>query len=246
MIANIDQISGLVSATVAILGLFIAVVALLFVRQQRRESDLLSELRERDYHSQVRNEAIIDRIRDLERELVRNSKDFREVNHLLIDAQKERSVEADARPRRNTFLSELGIETSNVAVDPKYVFVLTPFLESEKNVYALVVRVLSAYGLRVSRGDELQASGEILPHIVENILRARLVIANVEGRNPNVMYELGIAHALGKDVVLIAGSQDNVPFDLRNKRIILYSNPTQLSEGLRRSIIGRYFSESET
>jgi len=56
----------------------------------------------------------------------------------------------------------------------------------------------------------------------EGINRARLIIADLTGRNPNVFYELGIAHTLGKPVIMLTQSMDYVPFDLRHLRCIVY------------------------
>jgi hypothetical protein len=59
--------------------------------------------------------------------------------------------------------------------------------------------------------------------IWERINRARFLIADLTGQNPNVFYELGIAHALGKDVLLLTQDMAHVPFDLKGLRCILYS-----------------------
>ncbi len=54
------------------------------------------------------------------------------------------------------------------------------------------------------------------------IEKAKLLLADLSGKNPNVFYELGLAHALEKPVVLVSSNQDDVPFDLRHIRVILY------------------------
>jgi hypothetical protein len=56
------------------------------------------------------------------------------------------------------------------------------------------------------------------------IYSSRLVIVECTGRNANVFYELGIAHTLGKSYIMIAQSIDDVPFDLRHLRTIVYQN----------------------
>jgi nucleoside 2-deoxyribosyltransferase len=56
----------------------------------------------------------------------------------------------------------------------------------------------------------------------ESVNRARLIIADMTERNPNVFYELGIAHTLGKPVIMITQSMDYVPFDLKHLRCIVY------------------------
>jgi len=55
----------------------------------------------------------------------------------------------------------------------------------------------------------------IMQQIWVYILNARVLIAELTGKNPNVFYELGLAHAQGKDVILLTQSINDVPFDLR-------------------------------
>jgi len=54
------------------------------------------------------------------------------------------------------------------------------------------------------------------------IRRAKVLVAELTTRNPNVFYELGLAHALRKPVVLVSSNQDDVPFDLQHIRVIYY------------------------
>lgn len=56
------------------------------------------------------------------------------------------------------------------------------------------------------------------------ICKSSVVICDLTGKNANVFYEAGIAHSLGKDVILITQSADDVPFDLRHLRYIQYLN----------------------
>ena len=53
---------------------------------------------------------------------------------------------------------------------------------------------------------------------------ARIVIADITGRNANVFYELGMAHAFGKDVILLSQNEEYIPFDLNRFRHCIYSN----------------------
>src|SRR4051795_6436107 len=62
----------------------------------------------------------------------------------------------------------------------------------------------------------------IMDDIARSIQRARLINADLTGRNPNVFYEVGIAHALNKQVLLMTQSIDDVPFDLRHRRALVY------------------------
>jgi hypothetical protein len=73
------------------------------------------------------------------------------------------------------------------------------------------------------RADDLYGH-DVMQDIYESILRARLIIAEITGRNANVFYELGMAHSLGKDVILLAQGSTHIPFDLQRFRHCIYSN----------------------
>jgi len=60
--------------------------------------------------------------------------------------------------------------------------------------------------------------------VVSLIDRSRIVICDCSGRNPNVFYEAGIAHTLGREVILLTQSEHDIPFDLRHLRYVLYHN----------------------
>ena len=51
---------------------------------------------------------------------------------------------------------------------------------------------------------------------------AKVLVAELTSRNANVFYELGLAHALEKPVVLVSSNEDDVPFDLQHIRVIYY------------------------
>ena len=72
------------------------------------------------------------------------------------------------------------------------------------------------------RADSLFTSTQIIADIWRLTRSANILLADLSGKNPNVFYELGLAHAIGKPVVLISNSIDDVPFDLRALRIIIY------------------------
>lgn len=78
-------------------------------------------------------------------------------------------------------------------------------------------------GLEPMRADSLFAPSEIIQDIWSLTQRAELLLADLTGRNPNVFYELGLAHAIGKPVVLVTNSIEDVPFDLRGLRVITYN-----------------------
>lgn len=73
------------------------------------------------------------------------------------------------------------------------------------------------------RADKDLSPGEIISHVIENLVDSFIVIADLSDRNPNVFYELGVRHAVSNNTILIARSLDDIPFDLRQLRTILFS-----------------------
>jgi hypothetical protein len=107
---------------------------------------------------------------------------------------------------------------------PSEVFVLMPFTDELKPVYEDHIKaVTERLSCTITRADNFFAANSIMSDIWNAINQARVLIADCTGRNPNVFYELGIAHTLGKPVILIAQSIDDIPFDIRHIRTILYN-----------------------
>jgi hypothetical protein len=117
-------------------------------------------------------------------------------------------------------------------------FVLMPFSPEFDALYENAIRpaVHGTRLLRCLRADEIYGPRPIMADIWASINDAFVLIADVTGRNPNVLYELGLAHAVHKPVVLMTQAISDVPFDLRAIRCIVYSNDragrAQLSDQL--------------
>jgi hypothetical protein len=96
---------------------------------------------------------------------------------------------------------------------------------------------IEAAGLTPRRADDLYRPSAIVHDIWALTKAAKLLLADLTGKNPNVFYELGLAHAVAKPVVLVAESMDDVPFDLRALRVIVYNrNRPDWGEALARDI----------
>jgi hypothetical protein len=73
----------------------------------------------------------------------------------------------------------------------------------------------------------------IIQDILENIQKSRLIIAFVTESNPNVLYEIGVAHTLKKDVIIVTPDVNKLPFDIRHLRCIQYEDSLAGSEKLK-------------
>lgn len=103
-------------------------------------------------------------------------------------------------------------------------FVMMPFVDPIGGYYkAIYESAITKAGLRPVRADdEIFATGKIIDQVWSGITAAKVLVAELTGRNPNVFYELGLAHALNKPVVLVSSNQSDVPFDLQHIRVIYY------------------------
>ena len=103
-------------------------------------------------------------------------------------------------------------------------FVIMPFDEEFNDVYGSFIKpVLESAGFKVDRADDIESQQNIIKDILQGINNSDLIIADLTGGNPNVFYELGLAHAFRKPVILATQSIEDVPFDLRSYRLLEYS-----------------------
>lgn len=118
---------------------------------------------------------------------------------------------------------------SELRVDPLLVFVAMPFAPEFAALYETVENLVVEHcHLRCLRADSIARSGSITAEIWRHVNEAMCVIADLSGRNANVFYEVGLAHAIGKPVVLLSRDISDVPFDLRHLKIVQYDQGTGL------------------
>ncbi|KAA6232498.1 hypothetical protein FP507_04915 [Chlorobium phaeovibrioides] len=106
--------------------------------------------------------------------------------------------------------------------NPKLISVMMPFSASFSGTYTAIERVAQYMGLECVRADSIWANTTFIQDIFDIIYCAKVVVVDFSGRNPNVMYETGIAHTLGKTVVPITQSIDDIPSDLGHHRALKY------------------------
>lgn len=122
------------------------------------------------------------------------------------------------------------------------VFVVMQFDPKFNELYTEVIKpICLEYGLDVTRADESTNNGSIIRDILTELTESTLVIADITPDNANVYYELGYAHAIKKDVILLCDEQRaRLPFDLADFRTIFYKDSiaghSQIKERLRKHL----------
>ncbi len=129
------------------------------------------------------------------------------------------------------------------SLDPRLAFVLMPFHDDLTMIYDTIVKPTiqsSEFNLVCKRADDIKSNKAIIQDIFKAICEARLVLADLTRLNPNVMYELGIAHTLGKETILIYQKEEEIkfPFDLAHIRRIEYANDATGGKRLELELAG--------
>jgi hypothetical protein len=154
--------------------------------------------------------------------------------------QRQQALEAIAVAHINSEFQRMIKMTSLIQINPLFgpasysmderlAFVLMPFAEDLTRVYTSIIKpTVETTGLVCRRADDFKTNRAIIQDIWKAICEARVVIADLTDLNPNVMYELGIAHTVGKETILIyqrdRGKDPKFPFDLAHIRRIEYED----------------------
>ena len=144
-----------------------------------------------------------------------------------------------------SFFNNLGIDLANTIIKEKSIFCLMPFHKSFLKTYETINYACKKAGYECCRSDMPYNPGNILRQIISLIAESQLIIAVLDGKNPNVFYEIGIAHSIGKTVILIANMAkvNDIPFNLRSDRLLLYSNPGDLNDKLINILQNIHYAE---
>ena len=127
----------------------------------------------------------------------------------------------------------------NESIEPLLASVMMPFDPGFSPVYHALRDAADDAGLRCRRADEIWENTAVIQDIVTLIDKSFVVVSDCTGRNPNVFYEIGIAHSLGREVVMITQADADIPFDLRHLRYIKYLNNGEGRRELKAALIDR-------
>jgi len=108
-----------------------------------------------------------------------------------------------------------------------------PFKTELDNVYFAIERIGENLNCKVNRGDDLQISDKISDKILTYLIDSDLIIADISYHSPNVFLEVGYALAEGKEILLIAKSGENLPFDIQDYKVVAYADPTNIKNLLK-------------
>ena len=125
-------------------------------------------------------------------------------------------------------------------IERTLVSVMMPFNEEFADVFVSIKEAATDVGFRCNRADEIWEDNTIIQDIVTLIDKSFVVVCDCTGRNPNVFYEIGIAHTLGREVVLITQAEEDIPFDLRHLHYIKYLNNGEGRHELKAKLSHRF------
>ena len=115
-------------------------------------------------------------------------------------------------------------EDQNYRINPKLCFIIMPFVEEwSSRTFSILKEIVEGLGYECKRADDLYGK-IILKDIWQQINEAVFIIADLTSNNPNVFYELGIAHTLGKEIIPLLQKGNEIPFDQRSFRIFFYED----------------------
>jgi nucleoside 2-deoxyribosyltransferase len=119
----------------------------------------------------------------------------------------------------------------------KKCFVIMPFEEKFNGIWKHVIKpTVEDTGDECLRADDIFAPGSIIEDVIHAIHEANYIIADVSEQNPNVYYELGFAHAIEKPVILLTSDISKLPFDIKQQRVIKYSDTAAGAADLKQSL----------
>jgi hypothetical protein len=123
----------------------------------------------------------------------------------------------------------------HAAAERKTCFVAMPFRRTFKKVYQAICEALAGEGWTVVNAYDMVHPHRVTDTIVQGIWTADLLVADVTRSNPNVLYEVGIAHTLGRGTILITQDSETV-IDLGNERLIFYQPSERGLDDLKRNL----------
>jgi len=165
-----------------------------------------------------------------ENKLIKSKRYQRRINQSSFDTENEIviSPEVFSKPR--------------VELSPNLVSVMMPFKKEFNQVYEIINETCELIGLECKRVDDIWKDSTIIQDVFNLIYNSEVVIVDLSEHNPNVLYETGIAHTLGKPVIPISNGKGEYPFDLSHHRILNYLPNDQGLKEMKYKLKDRLFT----
>jgi hypothetical protein len=182
----------------------------------------------------------------LERMYTNSTRSILEVEAFLDnkfpDTQVGENISAKPSTRKKIVFSPEVFQVPEVLPDPLLVSVMMPFSPSFDRVYQAITGSVTTNGGKCLRASDIWEHSTIIQDIFSLIFRSTIVICDFTGKNPNVFYEAGIAHTLGKQVIPITQNESDIPFDIAHHRYLKYLANSEGLKVLKANIESRLWS----
>lgn len=227
----------IISLIVALLGLVTAAGYSLLIFRFKKKIE--RRLKENGAKLDYRRELAENEMDKILSNYISDGETFSDMYHMLVYSPG--NLKTSKKVPNDSFYLALGIDMSNIEVMDNSVACLMPFNKKYEKTFGQIKSVCEELGLICRRSDEeFVPNQQVLPQIVKIILESEVVVAVLNGRNPNVFYEIGIAHSVGKPVLLLSDlsrQEDTaIPFDIQSVYSIVYNNPLELRDELKKRI----------
>jgi hypothetical protein len=150
-------------------------------------------------------------------------------------------VNVSTAPSRSRviFFSPTVFDVPDTGTEHDLVAVMIPFAAEFEPVFNAIMIASATIGLRCQRAKDIWVQSAVIQDVFGLIFRSQIVICDFTGKNPNVFYEAGIAHTLGKHVIPITQHGSDIPFDLHHHRFLSYLNNKEGLAGLGSGLVKR-------
>ena len=229
---NFTEMEFSTDAIIIIVLLLQLVVAIVLIQISIKRLEKKIEIHDSASIIKYQREQMENRIYDATEKLMADTIHFADTNHLLLDASTSNSLEVKREVPNYSYFNDLGIMPTDFDVKDKTILCLMPFNNKYNTLYSTIKHSCSYCGYECQRTDDekLENNVNLRRYIITRIIQAQAVVAVLDGRNPNVMYEIGIAHAIGKLVILLVKREksSDLPENLKGNRLLIYRDEDDL------------------
>ncbi len=161
-----------------------------------------------------------EKIRQYQNAINASGEEWEESFYLPISGVKNGfGIDLPVKPNRNT------------------AFMMMPFTPNAVRIYNQCKKTLERCGINLCKSDDEYHAGNLLEYIIYLIKSSEYILVNIDGKNPNVFYELGVAHAWNKRTILISNyNEKEIPFNVQGYNILFYESEKDLDIKLEKAM----------